>query len=183
MIRVLGLDLSLTAAGVAGIGWAETLKYPVRAPTPMTADYRHRRIAWLRVSLADRWLAGTQLAVLEGLAYDAHDTDRQNAGLSWIIRQTLWQNGVPYALVPPSCLKQYATGKGAGPAADKASVTAAVRSYWPKFDGDDNAADAAVLAAMGAHHLGWPLWPVPKTQAAVLANITWPEVPALEVIT
>lgn len=36
----------------------------------------------------------------------------------------------------------------------------------------------AVLAAMGAHHLSWPLWPVPAAQAAVLDNITWPDVPA-----
>ena len=37
-------------------------------------------------------------------------------------------------------------------------------------------ADALVLAAMGADHLGCPLVGVPQAHRAVLAGIRWPEI-------
>lgn len=180
MIKVLGLDLSLTATGVAGIGWAETLRAPAQRVRDAPLDYAHRRLDFYRDALADRYLRGVQLAVVEGPALGHHNTGTYALwGQSWLIRHLLWQRGIPYAVVSPTVLKLYATGKGN---ADKAAVTAAVRGWWPAFDGDHNAADAAVLAAMGAHHLGYPLWPVPQAQAAALAGVAWPELPALEVI-
>jgi hypothetical protein len=187
VIRVLGLDLSLTATGVAGIGWAETLRYGgtlrtcERKDPRIVTEFNHKRRRYYYVELRERYLRGVQLAVIEGLGLGQHNTGTAElAGQNYQIRDLLWSHGIPYAIVSPTALKLYATGKGN---ADKAAVTAAVRAYWPAFDGDDNAADAAVLAAMGAHHLGWPLWPVPEKQAAVLANVTWPEVTALEVLT
>jgi hypothetical protein len=188
VIKILGLDLSLTATGVAGIGWAETLRYPgtlrtcERTDPEVVKEFGHLRRRFYEVRLRERYLRGVQLAVIEGLGLGHHNTGTAElAGQSYQIRDLLWSHGIPYAVVPPTCLKRYATGNG-GPATDKAAVTAAVRRYWASFDGDHNAADAAVLVAMGAHHVGWPLWPVPQTQSAALAGVVWPEIPALEAI-
>lgn len=182
--KVIGLDLSLTAPGVAGNGWAETLTSPVRPGTEwrkrknpaeearVRTGYRHHRIQWIRESLHP-YLTGARLVVMEGLSFDSHDTDRQNAGLSWLVRHDLWRRGIPYALVPPSCLKQFVTGNGS---ADKALMVEMVADWFDWFDGDDNAADATGLWAMGATHLGARLGPLLPTQESALATVDWPEV-------
>jgi hypothetical protein len=183
--KVLGLDLSLTAPGLACDGWAETLTVPHRVgPHRKRKDPReeaharvefvHYRIQWIRMSLAD-YLAGVSLVVMEGLAFDSHDTDRQNAGLSWQVRHDLWRRGIPYAVVPPTSLKQFVTGSGA---ADKALMVELVSDWFSWFDGDDNAADAVGLMAMGMAHLGCPLGVQQPHQDTAMSRVHWPEVVA-----
>lgn len=180
MIRVLGLDLSLTATGVAGLGWATTLRYPARKTGQDALQYSHQRLRWYHDNLADSYLNGVALAVVEGLALGQHNSGTAAlAGQSWMIRDLLWRRNIPYAMVSPTALKAYATGRGN---ASKAEVASSVLLWWPGFDGDDNAADAAVLAAMGAHRLGYPLDTVTRSRTDTLAGITWPKVAALEAI-
>jgi Holliday junction resolvasome RuvABC endonuclease subunit len=180
VIRVLGLDLSLTATGVAGLGWATTLKYPTKKSGQDPLTYSHQRLRWYHDTLADVYLRGVQLVVVEGLAFAHHNNGTAAlAGQSWMIRDLLWRRSIPYAMVSPTALKLYATGRGN---ASKAEVGASVLHWWPGFDGDDNAADAAVLAAMGAHRLGVLLDATTQSQTMVLAGVTWPEVAALEAI-
>jgi Holliday junction resolvasome RuvABC endonuclease subunit len=169
--KVIGLDLSLSGTGIAGNGWADTITFPARKKRDDRTDYAHRRLHHIRTSLFD-YLDHTDFAVLEGLSYDSYDTNRQNAGLSWIVRHDLWRRRIPYALVPPSNLKQYATGSGG---ADKGQVTSAVRAWFPGFDGDDNAADATVLYVMGRDWLGIPAVTMPDMQRAAMAGCDWPE--------
>jgi hypothetical protein len=181
--RVIGLDLSLTGTGIAGDGWADTLSPPPRRAAhrdkkdkvrdqQLRTAYNHERIAWIRGALVDRYLHGVQLVVMEGLAFDAHDTDRQNAGLSWMVRHLLWGKGIPYALVPPATLKQFVTGTGA---AGKDLMRELVADWFPWFAGDDNAADATGLMAMGHAHMGAPFSPVLDLQRVALSNVVWPE--------
>jgi len=185
--RVLGLDLSLTAPGVAGNGWADTLTPPTRVgvwrrrrnPDEEAAArvaFDHHRVDWILHTLTDLYLTPRPaLAVVEGLAFDSHDTDRKNAGLSWMVRHLLWRLDIPYALVPPTVVKQYITGSGA---ADKGRMVSAVAGLFDWFDGDDNAADATGLMAMGMARLGCPVTPEPPYRAGALAKVPWPEVVA-----
>lgn len=192
-MKVIGLDLSLTATGVAGAGWADTLTPP---PAPKrnaawkrltdperdlaTRAYQHERLQWILVKLAD-WIPHPDdepcLVVLEGLSFDSHDTARQSAGLSWMVRHSLWRDGVPYVLVPPSSLKLYATGSGN---AGKEQMLAAARRHFDWFDGDDNAADAAWLAAMGYDALDRPV-AVPNHgyRHRAMGGAFWPVLDAL----
>ena len=72
--------------------------------------------------------------------------------------------------IPPASLKMYATGKGN--ASKDAVLAAAIRRYPDvEFDGND-AADALILAAMGADHLGFPL--VSKTPSGRKSRATLP---------
>lgn len=190
-MRVLGVDLSLTGTGLAGEGWADTV-IPPAPPKPNAAfrklskiekrwamvDYRHRRLAHVLGEIRDRYITtAPDLVVLEGLSYDSFDTDRQLAGLAWSVRHSLWRLGIAYATVPPSCLKQFATGSGA---ASKPSIMAVVAEWFPWFDGDDNAADATVLMAMGHAALGNPLsGPLSDVQASAVDKSQWPDLEPL----
>lgn len=90
---------------------------------------------------------------------------------------TLRGRGYPIAVVNPSSRAVWATGRGR---AKKPEVLAAVREQWPAVRiHDDNQADALTLAAMGAHHLGWPLpFEIKDRHSTGLQAIEWPEVAA-----
>src|SRR5690606_1478975 len=81
---------------------------------------------------------------------------------------------IPYAIVSPTSLKKYVTGRGN---ASKDEVLAAAIRRWPDaaINGNDEA-DAYALRAMGLDHLGHPVADVPKTHRDALAKVAWPEV-------
>jgi Holliday junction resolvasome RuvABC endonuclease subunit len=162
-MRVVGLDLSLTATGMAcsvgGGMWTDTIRTKTRG---------HDRLDYILSNVCEA-VRGADLAVIEGLAFDAHDTDRKNAGLNWMVRHALWLKGVPYALIAPATLKQYATGKGS---ADKDVLLVAGNLHLPPFfvdhEPDDNEVDSAWLAAAGCRWLGQPIDTTPASQWGAL---------------
>lgn len=167
--RVLGIDPSLTCTGLAGHGWTDTIKPGDRRG----AD----RLVWIRDTLTDRWLAGVDLVAMEGPAYSRQGQagHHEGAGLWWLIRIALASKGVPAAVVTPGSLKLYATGKGG---AGKDVVMREVARRFPWFEGGEDEADAVVLAAMAADHLGEPMVAMPATHRAALAKVEWPELVA-----
>src|SRR3954470_24748624 len=62
-----------------------------------------------------------------------------------LIRQEVYKRGVPWYVVPPKTLKQYATGKGN---ATKAEVKKAIKARWGFSSPSDDVCDAYVLARM-----------------------------------
>ncbi|GHJ11189.1 hypothetical protein TPA0907_55560 [Micromonospora humidisoli] len=169
--HVLGIDLSLTSTGLAGPGWTATIK-------PGATLRGTARMSHVRTVLLDRYLNGLDLVALEGPSYGNQGTGRQaghheRAGLWWVVRCMLDARGHPVAVVPPATLKRYATGKGN---ASKADVVLAVGRRFPWFDGGEDEADALVLAAMAADHLGHPLTPMPAAHRAALDAVQWPAV-------
>ncbi len=169
--RCIGLDLSITCTGIAGPGWTDTIKPSKKLDTLARIDVIVRE-------LTDRFLAGVDLVALEGIAMAAHDTNRQIAGLNWIVRRELWKRGVPFASVPPMTLKQFICGKGN---ASKADVVREVTRRFDWFEGGEDEADAVVLAAMAAERVGAPMAFMPKAQRdAAMAKVAWPELAGLE---
>ncbi|ETZ58020.1 hypothetical protein DKM27_24605 [Mycobacterium tuberculosis variant bovis] len=69
---------------------------------------------------------------------------------------------------------KWATGKGN---ADKRTVLATVRDWWPATRiANHDQADALVLAAIGAFHAGDPMpFAVKERHSANLAAVQWPE--------
>lgn len=164
--RILGLDLSICCTGISGPDWTDTIKPSKKLDTLARMDVIVRE-------LVDRFLAGVDLVALEGIAMAAHDTNRQIAGLNWIVRRELWKRGVPFASVPPMTLKQYISGKGN---AAKADVVREVTRRFPWFEGGEDEADAVVLAAMAAERVGSPMAQMPKVQRdAAMAKVIWPD--------
>lgn len=170
---VTGVDLSLTAVGIArhqlgGTWYTTTIKPPAR----LTGI---DRLVWLLNKVSEHCVA-TQLVAVEGPSYGSGTTGRQSgqherAGLWWMVRHELWRWGIPVAVIPPATVKQFATGKGS---ADKDAMVLATARRFPDFEGDNNAADALWLAAMGADHLGAPLVDMPQANRAALGKVVWP---------
>lgn len=185
MPKVIGLDLSIACTGVAGDGWTEiipTKGYIKKKSGSFVQEERnrltrhHERIALILSTVVD-FVRGSDLVVMEGLSFNAYDTDKQSAGLAWMVRHHLYKNDIPYALVPATSLKLYATGHGG---ASKQDVIAAVESWYPGTAAShppgqrDNAADAAVLAAMGREWMGMAAGNVQRVRSEALGGCVWP---------
>lgn len=170
--RVIGLDLSLTATGIAP--WIDGMPtFTVRTATA-DGDQRLRRIAVdARTEAYDHLKSEPiELAVIEDLP-----THANSAGITGMVhgavRCVLMDLYVPYALVPPASLKKYATGRGN---ATKADMRVALLQRTGMDLRDDNQVDAWWLRAMGLDHLGCPVVEVPKAHRDALAKVAWPEV-------
>jgi crossover junction endodeoxyribonuclease RuvC len=181
---VVGLDLSLTSTGWARCrgGNIETgliRSEPLPGLVPRTLPWFRSslvRIADLQAALLTVTGAGTpgaaDLIVVEGpsLGSKGSALDRM-FGLWWLCLQTLFITGQPVAVVTPSQLQRFMTGKGR---AAKPEVMAAVIKRLPGDVTCFDDADALALAAMGCHHLGVPLAPMPATHLQAMSKVDWP---------
>ncbi|QKW08065.1 hypothetical protein HUT18_18435 [Streptomyces sp. NA04227] len=168
--RVIGLDLSLRATGIAGPGWARTVR-----STGRVSDRAGARRTRLRSLLAEILLATGRpdLVLVEGPSYGSQGAGTwDRAGLWWLVVDALHARELPVAIVPPACRAQYATGRGNAP---KQDVLDAVRDRYAVDVANDNEADAYVLAAMGRHRLGAPLATVPEQHLRALDGVQWPD--------
>jgi hypothetical protein len=161
-LRVLGLDLSITATGFAlPDGQTGTFKGPWKG------DWRLVAIKHAVAGHAD----AVDLAVIEDLP-----THAKSAGITGMVhgavRAVLMELGVPYVLITPATLKAYATGKGN---ADKTAMAIAALKRAGREFGDDNQCDAAWLRWAGLDWYGQPEFDIPKAQRDRLAKVTWPE--------
>lgn len=175
-MNVVGLDLSLTATGMATAAGTEVLR---------AGDRRGcERLAWIRDQVMRRasppdipWDAmpvpPADLVVVEGYSYASANQAHQVGELGGVIRVALHEAGIPFVDVAPAALKKYATGNGG---AGKAEVLAAAIRRLGYSGHDDNEADALWLRSMA---LDWyragPGVGLPKAQRAVLAKVDWPE--------
>lgn len=175
MPTIIGLDLSLTATGIAGNtggGWADVI-------TPPAKLTGHQRLSYIRMAIMDRYLTcpNALYVVVEGPSYGSTTGSfHERAGLWWLVTHDLWKRGIRYASVPPATLKRYAVGSGK---ASKDEVLVAVTRRFPWCPADNNAADAATLAAMGADHFGAPLCDMPKANRGALDAVVWPALSAV----
>lgn len=163
---VIGLDLSLTSTGVAGVDWAEALKPRHKG---------HRRLSWLRSEIWDR-TKNADLVVVEGPAYGrgSQAGHHELSGLWWMITHDLWRRDLPYAVCPPKVRAMYATGSGN---AGKGEVRDGVRRHFGvECDGASryDKADAVTMAVLGAHWLGYPVADLPASHTRALGSVAWP---------
>ncbi len=173
--RIYGLDLSLTSTGVASaVGWAESIRPPAKLRG-------HARMAAILAGITDL-VVQPDLVVVEGPSYGNQGAQRQaghheRAGLWWLVTHNLWTRGVRVAVAPPASVKKYATGKGN---AAKDEVMVAVCRRFPWFDGNNDCADAVILAALGADHLGVPMVPMPAAHRVAMDGVAWPDLNVME---
>lgn len=161
---VVGVDLSLTGTGLAHAdGTADTYE-PCADREAHHGLVRMDEIATYVDRATD--MVDLELVVLEGLAFDAHDTKRQQAQLTGIVRHSLYRANKPFIVVPPNTLKKYATGSGA---AKKMTVFKAAQ-YRFGYDGESfDEADALWLRAIGWHLImGEPITELPKSHVVAI---------------
>lgn len=181
-LRVLALDLSLRATGLAvthdQVGEPRLSCRTITAPKSASSDTKmdHRRAHQIIVAVIAAAECKPDVVAIESpLLLDKGDTSIRLAELHGPIKHWLWAHGIPYADVHPSHVKQYATGNGN---ADKEAVLAAVIARYGKrlsihtYD----EADAVSALAFALHHYGQPLADVPLDHSRALAGPTkWPK--------
>lgn len=163
-MRVTGLDLSMTATGATHQGSDGTTCTHVIKPKSKR-DLRLPEIA----SQVVFWAADSDLVLMEGYLNHSH-----SAGITGMVhgavRAALIGAGLRYAVIPPSSLKKFATGRGNATKTDMA-VAAFKRGDGSEFQ-DDNACDSWWLYVAAAQYLGEPVLSMPKAQCEALAAIS-----------
>jgi crossover junction endodeoxyribonuclease RuvC len=190
-MKVSGLDLSLRSTGIATV---DTVARRANTLAVKTGKLNRGERLDMIVGEVLRTCRGTDLAVIEGPAFMSQSSSMHLINeMHGVVKHALWSERIPYAIVPPSTLKMYTTGKGG---ADKGLVIAAMAAAFPGVViGGDDEADALALAAMGcawgdapvdAHVIRWKyelakaLWPDATGQAALLVRKTKPSKPAVK---
>jgi Holliday junction resolvasome RuvABC endonuclease subunit len=158
--RVVGLDLSMTATGIA---WCDGSTYTVK--TKRSGDWRLLDICEEIGRAVDG--RSISLAVIEDLP-----TNAKSAGITGMVhgaaRSHLLRLKVPYATMPPATLKKFATGKGN---CGKPEMAVALYKRFALELPDDNQVDAFWLRAAGLQILGEPVFPLPAAQVAALDKV------------
>lgn len=169
-MKIVGLDLSLRATGIATEGGTQVIRVPL--PTHATDQERALRLRTLSV-LIGRHTRDAEAVVIEAPAFMAEFSHAHSLGeLAGVVKVCLVQWRVPFILVTTQQMKKYATGKGN---ATKDQVLVAAHNEDPRID-DNNAADAFWLRRMGLGHYLNRDYVAPKYRKEVLESIRWPEV-------
>lgn len=161
-MNVVGLDLSLTATGVAHDRGKGIITTRARGM---------ERLARIRDDVITCCL-GADLVVIEDYAFSRGESHSHALGeLGGVVRLALWEAAVTYVDVKATNLKKFATDKGNAP--KDAVLVAAVRAG---YEGDDNnEADAWWLRQMGLYHLGVPEVPITVYRTTAVNVVAWPE--------
>lgn len=164
---VIGLDLSLTCTGVAGVGWSQIIR------TKSRGDHR---LAYLVAEIGS-YIKAADMVVMEGPSF-GHAGPRAHedlAGLRVLVRMYCHRHSIPYGVVPPSSLKMFATGRGNATKGEVRSGVADRYGHHTEGVGRYDQADAYTALAMGLHHLGYPLADAPDRALKALDGCAWPE--------
>lgn len=161
-VKVAGLDLSMTATGVARTEPDGSVLTCVVKPSnrgdfrlPEIADRVLSLVAGFELVLIEEWLVRSQSAPITGMVHG-------------VVREGLIRAGTPYSTVPPATLKKYATGRGN---ADKtAMAVAAYRRAGLEFE-DDNQCDAWWLWVMARDLTGDSVLDLPKLQREAISKV------------
>lgn len=167
------LDLSLTSTGVATTDGVQTIA--VKMPAKASDLERVVRLYELCERI-EALLEGATLVVIESPSYGSENSHAHSTGeLHGVVKLMAYQLGIPFALVPPHCLRLYAIGKGAGKGATKHAVfEAAIKRSQGSFANFDEA-DAWWLLQMAYCKYGHP-WRIlmPQAHERGLDGVQWP---------
>lgn len=181
--KVIGLDLSLAATGIAGVfgptAWAEVIRTKaIPEGESLTSWRRFERIDMIGDTVLD-YARGASLVVAEGpIFFIPPGGERgyfERAELFFDVLRKLRRSRIPFAIAAPKSIKLYATGKGN---AKKDLVLAETVRRFGYVRGlsrlsDNNEADALVAAAMGADWLGSPVVKMPELHRRALPGVDW----------
>lgn len=175
-LRIVGLDLSLTATGVAILAADQARAMTIRSKGKADDGLLSRALRLHNLSLDILHVALTaDVVIIEQPAYgQTGGSHHDRSGLWWLVMDGLTTDvdGERFAEATPQAVKMYATGKGN---ASKSEVLAAVIKRYPAADvANDNEADALVLAAIGARLAGKPIEEsLPVANLRAMDKVRW----------
>lgn len=162
--RIVGLDLSLTATGIATGGDVYTIKPPKNCTGV-------RRLAWYSSELYDVYVKFVDLVIIEQYAFSRANAHSHEIGeLGGVIRLDLHNHEIPWIAVLPNVLKKFGTGKGNAGKDDM--VGAAARAGCPV--NDNNAVDAWWLRQMALYAHGASDVNNTVYRADTVDSVDWP---------
>lgn len=147
---MVGLDLSLQSTGVA---WEpdSTRRIQTKPKSWRSEDDRLEHIVLTVADVVrdadapDR--PGGTLVVIEGLSYgQANGSAFTRAGLHYLVRWKLREDGHRFVVVPPTTLKRFVTGKGNAP---KELMVSTMSRRVGRLLSSDDVADALGLLWLG----------------------------------
>ena len=160
-VKVTGLDLAMTATGLAHSLQGEACWHLIK---PKLA--KDRRLGEIKAQVRE-FVAGSEFVLVELLP-----PNMKGAGITGmvhgVVRDMLQEEGIPYGDVGPSSLKKYATGKGG---ASKTEMALAAMKRAGVELAEDNMCDSWWLWVMANDHLGQPVFSLPKLQRDQLSMI------------
>lgn len=164
--EVVGLDLSLTATGLATRDGVWT----IRTRSAVTLAGRVDRLGKIGQDIFWRTPRGA-LVMVEGPSFGSSTGQAHlRAGLWWVIVAGVTRSGMEAVEVPPKTLKKFATGSGN---ANKPAMRDALFRRTGMDLDDDNQVDAWWLRQAGLHLIGDPdAIPLPKSQLDAIRGVT-----------
>lgn len=187
-LRIIGLDLSLNATGIA-VTHDQVSEYrpscrtvsPRKRPGPNIID--HQRLHDTFQAVAAALACKPHLVVIEFLpkVKGTGAVPLRLAELHGALKHFMWAKGHRYVDVEPQHLKIWATGNGN---ADKELVRAEITARYGGLIhiGSTDEADAVAAMTLGLAAYGQPLLdrdgrelPVPAKNRAAIGKVDWPE--------
>ena len=168
-MQFLGLDLSLTSTGYSINGQTGVIS------TKHKGAERLSRVSNIIVDLImDNPI---DAVIIEGYSFASRNSQAHSIGeLGGAVRMKIWERGVLYVDVPPTCRAKFATGKGN---AGKTEVISAISSKTGLVfsgAGADDECDAWILEQMGLTHVGESTQYWTKEQLDALTKVDWSEI-------
>lgn len=165
-MRIIGLDLSLRASGVAIWENGAMARRIVSAP-PAVRDDQVGRLQTVINAVKTFLAPATDIVVIEDFAFSRGNQAHLLGGLGYAIRLYLRSHDIPFVLVGPMQNKKFASGSGK---AEKSGMLLAVYKRWGIEAEDDNVADAVSLCMIGRALVGnWQ--PTADFQREVLKKV------------
>lgn len=175
-LRIVALDLALTATGIAATHLHTGVQRLNARTVYAGARGGHDRIQHHLLDVAAAVKHRPHLVVIEGLPLYAGkgDVTIRLAELHGVVKHWLWNKGIAYVDIEPASAKIYATGNGN---ATKYDVLSAVIAEYGRtlHVGTDHEADALAMLSLALHNYGEPLSEVlnPRRTRA-LQGVQWP---------
>lgn len=182
-MSVVGIDLSMTSTGLCAInttGISALHTVTSKGGRQDSLEKRRDRL-WGIANEVTEWVEAfhPELVVIEAPSYgsrfgSAHD----RSGLWWMVAGPL-SHYFPLAQVAPQARAKYGTGAGNS---EKKVVYAFVKDAYegitPRRIKNNDEADAILLAAMGARHMGYPVerGGIEDINLTSMVNVAWPTV-------
>ena len=167
-MKVVGLDLSLTATGYCHPdGRTETLSSKRRGMG---------RILDICDAVVDRLgdVGDVPLVAIEDYAFSRGGHAHETGELGGVVKYVLMQCDQDYVLIGPSSLKKFATGKGN---ANKIAMAVAAAKLGHEF-ADDNCCDAWWLAQIARYRFDLSVVPQTAYRDEAVGKVAWPELVA-----
>jgi Holliday junction resolvasome RuvABC endonuclease subunit len=172
-MRLIGLDLSLTSTGVSVNGDTQVLSIKEKGAERLSLI--SNKI--LEICISEK----ISCALIEGYSFSSRNSQAHSIGeLGGCVRMRLWENGIPFVDIPPTCRAKFATGKGN---ASKGEVISAISAKTGKVfsgAGGNDECDAWVLEQMGITYLGNSDWDWTREQLSALAKVDWTAIDNIE---